>query len=56
MSRRQLSLVAVTIASLVLTACGTSPTAPQPVSPIKAAAPQLDATDAAPTIGTVGSF
>jgi hypothetical protein len=29
MSRRQLSLVALTLASLVATACGTSPTAPQ---------------------------
>jgi len=29
MSRRQLSLVALTLASLVATACGTSPTAPK---------------------------
>ena len=29
MSRRQLSLVVLTLASLVATACGTSPTAPQ---------------------------
>jgi hypothetical protein len=28
MSRRQLALVVVTLASLVATACGTSPTAP----------------------------
>jgi hypothetical protein len=29
MSRRQISLLVVTIASLVVTACGTSPTAPR---------------------------
>ena len=29
MSRRQISLIVVAVASLVLTACGTSPTAPQ---------------------------
>jgi hypothetical protein len=29
MSRRQLALVVLTVASLVATACGTSPTAPQ---------------------------
>ena len=29
MSRRQLTLVVLTLASLVATACGTSPTAPQ---------------------------
>jgi hypothetical protein len=29
MSRRQLSLVVLTLASLVATACGASPTAPQ---------------------------
>jgi hypothetical protein len=40
MSRRQLSLVIVTIASLIVTACA-SPTAPQ-ASP-KAGAPSFDA-------------
>jgi len=34
MSRRQLSLVVLTLASLVATACGTSPTAPQKDAPI----------------------
>jgi hypothetical protein len=38
MSRRQLSFVVVTIASLIVTACGSSPTAPQrdtaPIAPI----------------------
>jgi hypothetical protein len=29
MSRRQISLIVVAIASLVVTACGTSPTAPR---------------------------
>jgi hypothetical protein len=56
MSRRQLSLVVVTITSLILTACGTSPTAPRQV---KAGAPQLDVAPAAapvvPAIGTLGS-
>lgn len=33
MSRRQLTLVVVTLASLVATACGTSPTAPQKDAP-----------------------
>jgi hypothetical protein len=49
MSRRQLSLVVVTIASLLVTACGSSPTAPQRAT--QPTAPQLDT---AP-IGTVGS-
>ncbi|MFL5620718.1 MAG: hypothetical protein ACJ79A_20245 [Gemmatimonadaceae bacterium] len=34
MSRRQLTLVVLTIASLVATACGTSPTAPRKDAPI----------------------
>jgi hypothetical protein len=34
MSRRQLSLVVLALASLVATACGTSPTAPQHDAPI----------------------
>lgn len=33
MSRRQISLVVVAIASLVVTACGTSPTGPQQDAP-----------------------
>jgi hypothetical protein len=53
MSRRQLSLVVVTIASLIVTACA-SPTAPQ-ASP-KAGAPRFDAAaDSAARIGTLGS-
>jgi hypothetical protein len=49
MSRRQLSLVVVTIASLIVTACA-SPTAPQ-ASP-KAGAPQFNtAPDTIPRIG-----
>ena len=34
MSRRQLSLLVVVIASFVVTACGTSPTAPRNDAPI----------------------
>ena len=34
MSRRQLSLVVLTLASLVATACGTAPTAPKNDAPI----------------------
>lgn len=34
MSRRQISLLVVAIASLVVTACGTSPTAPRGDVPI----------------------
>ena len=34
MSRRQISLLVVAIASLVVTACGTSPTAPRNDTPI----------------------
>ena len=34
MSRRQISLLVVAIASLVVTACGTSPTAPRNDAPI----------------------
>lgn len=34
MSRRQISLVVVAIASLVVSACGTSPTAPRQDGPI----------------------
>ena len=34
MSRRQLSLVVLAIASFVVTACGTSPTAPRNDEPI----------------------
>jgi hypothetical protein len=34
MSRRQLTLVVLTLASLVATACGTSPTAPKRDAPI----------------------
>lgn len=34
MSRRQLTLVVLTLASMVATACGTSPTAPQNAQPI----------------------
>jgi hypothetical protein len=49
MSRRQLSFVVLTIASLIVTACGSSPTAPQRAT--QPTAPQLDT---AP-IGTVGS-
>ena len=33
MSRRQISLLVVAIASLVVTACGTSPTAPRNDTP-----------------------
>ena len=33
MSRRQLTLVVLTLASLVATACGTSPTAPKNDAP-----------------------
>ena len=33
MSRRQLTLVVLTLASLVATACGTSPTAPRNDAP-----------------------
>ena len=33
MSRRQLSLVVVTIASLVISACNGSPTGPRPAAP-----------------------
>jgi hypothetical protein len=40
MSRRQLSLLVVTIASLIVTACA-SPTAPQ-ASPKKPTAPRYD--------------
>jgi uncharacterized lipoprotein YajG len=53
MSRRQLSLVVVTIASLIVTACA-SPTAPQ-ASP-KAGAPSFDAVeDSLARIGTTES-
>jgi hypothetical protein len=53
MSRRQLSLVVVTIASLVVTACA-SPTAP--VSSPKPGAASHDATtDSLGRIGTLGS-
>jgi hypothetical protein len=53
MSRRQLSLVVVTIASLIVTACA-SPTAPQ-ASP-KAGTPSFDATtDSLGRIGTTES-
>ena len=34
MSRRQLTLVVLTLASLVATACGTSPTAPRENAPV----------------------
>lgn len=34
MSRRQLTLVVLSLASLVATACGTSPTAPRRDAPI----------------------
>ena len=34
MSRRQISLLVVAIASLVVTACGTSPTAPRNDAPV----------------------
>ena len=34
MSRRKLTLVVLTVASLVATACGTSPTAPRRDAPI----------------------
>jgi len=34
MSRRQLTLVVLTLASLAATACGTSPTAPKHDAPI----------------------
>jgi hypothetical protein len=34
MSRRQLTLVVLTLASMVATACGTSPTAPKQDAPI----------------------
>jgi hypothetical protein len=34
MSRRQLTLVVLTLASVVATACGTSPTAPKHDAPI----------------------
>jgi hypothetical protein len=49
MSRRQLSFVVVTIASLLVTACGYSPTAPQ-----RATQPTAPRLDTAP-IGTLGS-
>jgi outer membrane biogenesis lipoprotein LolB len=53
MSRRQLSLVVVTIASLIVTACA-SPTAPQPSA--KAGAAHYDtAPDTTGRIGTLGS-
>jgi hypothetical protein len=53
MSRRQLSLVVVTIASLIVTACA-SPTAPQ-ASP-KAGTPRFDtAPDTSGRIGTLDS-
>jgi uncharacterized lipoprotein YajG len=53
MSRRQLSLVVVTIASLIVTACA-APTAPQ-ASP-KAGAPSFDAVaDSLARIGTTES-
>ena len=39
MSRRQLSLVVVVIASFVVTACGTSPTAPRNDGPIVVVGP-----------------
>jgi hypothetical protein len=53
MSRRQLSLVVVTIASLIVTACA-SPTAPQAAP--KAGKASFDATtDSTGRIGTLGS-
>jgi hypothetical protein len=53
MSRRQLSLVVVTIASLIVTACA-APTAPQ--GSLKAGAPTFDAaSDSASRIGTMDS-
>ena len=53
MSRRQLSLVVVTIASLIVTACA-SPTAPQAAP--KPGAPSFDATaDSLARIGTLDS-
>ena len=39
MSRRQLSLLVLAIASFVVTACGTSPTAPRDNSPIVVVGP-----------------
>src|SRR2546423_10181727 len=57
MSRRQQSLVVLTIASLVLTACGTSPTAPRQDASVKAGAQRFDALpDSTPErLGTTGS-
>jgi hypothetical protein len=53
MSRRQLSLVVVTIASLIVTACA-APTAPQ--GSLKAGAARFDAdSDSTSRIGTLGS-
>lgn len=54
MSRRHLSFVAVAIASLVISACNASPTAPRPT-----ATPNHDLiappADSVPRIGTTGS-
>jgi hypothetical protein len=50
MSRRHLTLVVVAIASLVVSACGTSPTGPRPTAPSFEAG-----VDTLPRIGTSGS-
>jgi hypothetical protein len=51
MSRRQLSLVAVAIASLAISACNAAPTGPRPTTSAHDDVPVCDPT----RIGTMGS-
>lgn len=53
MSRRQLSLLIVAIASLVVSACNASPTGPRPTAP--AHDEITTPTDTTSRIGTMGS-
>ncbi len=52
MSRRQLSLLVVAIASLVVSACNASPTGPRPTAPVH---DEITPTDTTSRIGTMGS-
>jgi hypothetical protein len=53
MSRRHLTLVVVAIASLVVSACNSSPTGPRPVAPTHDTF--TSPADSASRIGTIGS-
>lgn len=53
MSRRHLTLVVVAIASLIVSACNSSPTGPRPAAPTHGTL--TTPTDSAGRIGTIGS-